>query len=76
MRVAAGFGSLWVTGTTDLLTRCHAGCRRVRSAGAATQQKTVTVGQDPIGVATGAGAVWVANSADGTVSKVSPASVR
>ena len=35
----------------------------------------MTVGQDPIGVATGAGAVWVANSADGSVSKVSPASV-
>ena len=70
VRVAAGYGSLWVTGTTDVLTRVTPG------AGAApATQKTVTVGQVPIGVATGADAVWVANSADGTVSKVSPTSV-
>ena len=64
---------LWVTGTTDVLTRVTPAA--AGSVATATQQKTVTVGQGPIGVATGAGAVWVANSADGTVSKVAPASV-
>ena len=73
MRVAAGYGSLWVTGTTDLLTRVTPGPGAAGAAGA--QQKTVTVGQGPIGVATGADAVWVANSSGGTVSKVSPTSV-
>ncbi len=68
VRVAAGYGSLWVTGTTNLLTRV------TPPAGTAgPQQKTVQVGQGPIGVATGNGAVWVANAQDGTVSEVSAA---
>jgi DNA-binding beta-propeller fold protein YncE len=68
VRVAAGYGSLWVTGTTNLLTRV------TPPAGTAgTQQKTVQVGQGPIGVATGNGAIWVANAQDGTVSEVSQA---
>ena len=71
VRVAAGYGSLWVTGTTNLLTRVTpADGRRGRSA-----QQTVTVGQGPIGVATGQGAVWVADAAGGTVSEVSPSSM-
>ncbi len=66
VRVAAGYGSLWVTGTTDLLTRVTP-----PAGSAGPQQKTVTVGQGPIGVTTGQGAVWVANAAGGTVSEVS-----
>jgi hypothetical protein len=66
VRVAAGYGSLWVTGTTDLLTKVTP-----PAGSAGPQQKTVTVGQGPIGVATGQGAVWVANAAGGTVSEVS-----
>ena len=33
----------------------------------------IGVGQEPKGVAVGAGAVWVANAGDGTVSRVDPA---
>ncbi len=32
----------------------------------------ITVGREPMGVAVGAGAVWVANAIDGTVSKYDP----
>jgi hypothetical protein len=67
VRVAAGYGSLWVTGTTNLLTRATP-----LDALTGLRQQTVTVGQGPIGVATGDGSVWVANAAGGTVSAVSP----
>jgi DNA-binding beta-propeller fold protein YncE len=70
VRVASGFGALWVTGTTHLLTRIVP-----TGNGNAPAQSPIEVGQGPIGVATGAGAVWVANAADGTVSKVDPASL-
>ena len=36
----------------------------------------ITVGNGPIGVAAGAGSVWVANAQDGTVSQVDPGSLR
>ena len=36
--------------------------------------QTIAVGVDPSAVAIGAGAVWVANRADGTVSKIDPGS--
>jgi hypothetical protein len=36
----------------------------------------VTVGSGPIGVATGAGSVWVANTQGGTVSQVDPSALR
>src|SRR5262249_59902420 len=32
----------------------------------------ITVGNGPSGIATGAGAVWVVNSLDGTVSRIDP----
>ncbi len=67
VRVASGFGALWVTGTDDLLTRI------IPSAGSGPPaQLTVTVGRGPIGVTTGIGFVWVANAEDGTVSQVNP----
>ena len=34
----------------------------------------LTVGDGPVDVAVGAGAVWVANSRDGTVSRIDPQS--
>jgi DNA-binding beta-propeller fold protein YncE len=67
VRVAAGFGALWVTGTTDTVTRVVP----ASDPGTPTE-RTVTVGEGPIGVATGAGAVWVANAQSGSVSKVDP----
>jgi DNA-binding beta-propeller fold protein YncE len=70
VRVAAGYGSLWVTGTTNLLTRATP-----LDALTGLRQQTVTVGQGPIGVATGDGSVWVANAAGGTVSVVSPSAM-
>ena len=36
----------------------------------------IAVGVEPGAVATGAGAVWVANRADGTVSKIDPERLR
>jgi hypothetical protein len=67
VRVAGGFGALWVTGTQDDLTRV------VPSAGGgAPAQTPVKVGQGPIGVATGAGSVWVADAQDGTLDRVNP----
>lgn len=66
VRIAAGFGALWVTGTTDQLTELQP-----RPSGPPTQ-RVVTVGQGPIGVATGAGAVWVADAEAGTVARVDP----
>lgn len=37
---------------------------------------TIRVGSDPRGIGVGQGAVWVANSGDGTVSRIDPASNR
>ena len=34
--------------------------------------QTIPVGREPMGVTVGAGAVWVANAIDGTISKVDP----
>jgi DNA-binding beta-propeller fold protein YncE len=72
--VAAGSGSLWVTGTTNVLTRVTP---EAASGDGLTgvRQQIVPVGQGPIGVAVGQGSVWVANAAGGTVSVVSPAAM-
>jgi YVTN family beta-propeller protein len=67
VRLAAGFGSLWVTGTTDALTEITPA-----PGGGAPTLRSVTVGNGPIGVATGASSVWVANAAGGTVVQVNP----
>ena len=71
-RVAAGFGALWVTGGTDRLTRVVPSPPGVGTP----RQSTVTVGPGPIGVAIGAGAVWVADAEGESVSKVDPTSLR
>jgi hypothetical protein len=68
VRVASGFGALWVTGTDDLLTRIIPAA----AGSGPPAQRTVTVGRGPIGVVTGIGFVWVANAEDGTVSQVNP----
>jgi streptogramin lyase len=71
VRVAAGFGSLWVTGTQNILTEVVP----TRGSSAPTQHQ-VSVGLGPIGVATGGGAVWVANAQGATVSQVDPANLQ
>ncbi len=72
VRVAAGFGGLWITGTADTLTyfvppSARAGVPKLEG---------ITVGNGPIGVATGAGSVWVADAQGGTVSRVDPSTLR
>jgi len=42
----------------------------------APTERALTVGQGPIGVATGAGAVWVADAQNGSVSEVNPGTLR
>jgi len=72
VRVAAGFGALWITGTADMLTYF------VPPSAAARTPKLegITVGNGPIGVATGAGSVWVADAQGGSVSQVDPGSLK
>lgn len=72
VRVAAGFGALWVTGAVDVLTRIVP----PRDSASAPVQRAVTVGPGPIGVATGAGSVWVADSRGAEVSRVDPVTLR
>jgi hypothetical protein len=70
VRVAAGFGALWVTGAGDRLTRVTP-----PSGGGTPAQRAVAVGQGPVGVATGDGSVWVANTQGGSLSQVDPATL-
>jgi serine/threonine-protein kinase len=69
VRVASGFGALWVTGTTDYVTRL------LPSGAGNMAQSPLEIGLGPIGVATGAGSVWVANANDGTVSRIDPSTL-
>jgi len=52
----------------DTITRIELG-----TAGAAPTTEPIRVGDAPTAVAVGAGAVWVANAGDGTVSRIDPA---
>jgi streptogramin lyase len=63
--VAVGEGSVWATdfGTNQLWQIDPVQASPIRG---------IPVGQDPMGVAFGAGSVWVANAADGTVSRIDP----
>lgn len=71
VRVVAGPGGVWVSGQTHTLTRISP-----RPDGGSLRWRAVGVGQGPLGVAVGAGAVWVANVQSGTVSRVDPTTVR
>jgi YVTN family beta-propeller protein len=68
VRVAAGFGALWVSGSADQVTRI------VPATGdqGTPAQRATTVGQGPLGITTGDGSVWAANSLSGTVSQIDP----
>ena len=72
VRVAAGFGALWISGTSDMLTFFVPVSAQVR----APRLEGITVGNGPIGVATGAGSVRAANAEGGTLSQVDPHSLR
>jgi hypothetical protein len=71
VRLAAGFGALWVTGTSDELSELRPG-----TGGAEVRVSAFKVGSGPIGVATGAGSVWVADASAGTVVRIDPQSHR
>ncbi|HEY8775379.1 MAG TPA: hypothetical protein VIM33_02740, partial [Gaiellaceae bacterium] len=43
---------------------------------ASRSEATIAVGHGPTGIAVGGGAVWVANSDDGTIMKIDPAQRR
>jgi YVTN family beta-propeller protein len=67
VRVTLGGGYVWVTGQSDTLARIDP-----HALGVTLEWRAVKVGQGPIGVAFGAGKVWVANAQSGTVSEVNP----
>jgi ABC-type transport system substrate-binding protein len=66
--MAVGFGSVWVTNSTD-----DSVSRIVRGGEASVP---IGVGSSPSGVAVGAAAVWVANSGNATVSRIDPKTSR
>jgi YVTN family beta-propeller protein len=64
-RVAAGFGSFWVTSSDgQTVSEIDPDDLVVRD--------TIHVGSGPAGVAVGSGAVWVANTLSGTISRIDP----
>ena len=54
-------------------SRTRATTRSRASTRARARPSTIQVGDEPVGVAVGAGAMWVANTGDGTVSRIDPA---
>jgi hypothetical protein len=67
VRIVAGFGSLWVTGTDDAVTEITPDDR-----GSGTVLPAIVTGKGPIGIAVGDGSVWVANATGGTVVRIDP----
>ena len=65
VRIAAGFDSLWVTGTCDEVSEIQPAWRTPQGTGDHG-------GPGPIGVAVGDGSVWVTNTAGGTGSRIDP----
>lgn len=61
------FGDLWVVDWDGLVLRLDPETEKTLA--------TVDVGNAPSAIAAGAGAVWVANTFDGTVSRIDPANV-
>jgi YVTN family beta-propeller protein len=71
VRVTLGAGGVWVTGTTDTLTRLSP-----KPVGVSLDWKAVRVGQGPIGLAVASGAVWTGDALDGTITKVDTSTLR
>ncbi len=71
-RMAVGNGGVWVTEPQSGLGRDESGSLWRIDASRQTVARTIPVGRSPRGVATGAGAVWVANTLDGTISRIDP----
>ena len=67
--VESGFGALWVTGLTDLVTR-------IVPTFVGDLQRVVAVGQGAISLGIGPQSVWAANARTGTVSQIDPVSLQ
>ena len=63
----AAFGSIWVVDPDGYVSRIDPGTGR--------RLASVDVGNEPSAIAGGAGSVWVTNRADGTVSRIDPATL-
>ncbi len=68
-----GYGAVWVSAfEADAISRLAA----APEDGSRIGSESIRVGDGPVDVAVGAGGVWVANSRDGTVSRIDPQSNR
>ena len=66
-----GYGAIWVSAFgADAISRLAA----TPEDGSRIGSESIPVGDGPVDVAVGAGGVWVANSRDGTVSRIDPQS--
>ena len=66
-----GYGAVWVSAfEADAISRLAA----APEDGSRIGSESIRVGDGPVDVAVGAGGVWVANSRDGTVSRIDPQS--
>jgi len=63
----AASGSIWVVDPDGYVAQIDPGSGR--------QTGSIDVGNEPSAVAAGAGSLWVANSADGTVTRIDPATL-
>lgn len=75
VRIAAGEGGVWTTlvgGPTPLQSEQPPTVALIDPATGQVAGETIAVGERPSGIATGAGAVWVANAGDGTVTRIEP----
>jgi streptogramin lyase len=70
VRVTTGDGYVWVTGTSNALTRISP-----KPVGVSLDWKDVRVGQGPIGVTAAPGVVWVADAVGGEVTRLDPTSL-
>ena len=67
MPTMAAFSSIWVAMPDGYVARLDPGSGRTTAS--------VDVGNEPSAIAAGAGSLWVANRADGTVTRIDPATL-
>lgn len=75
VRITAGEGGVWVTligGPRPQKAEQEPAVAMIDPATGLAAKETVPVGERPSGIATGAGAVWVADAGDGTVTRIDP----
>ena len=61
MDMAVGYGAVWITNRRNSVLRIDS-----RTG----EQRAIRVGRGPTGIAVGGGAVWSANTAEGTISRI------